>query len=300
MKENIEMIIGIVVTIIFTIVISYRVAHLFDGKKRNVFLPMITLFVWLTVMVYINDKFRPLHDSQNVNVGIFASLLTYSIITIFFGAPNLFSEARGLKLSEEGKIMKAMAQLTIVSFPFAFYIWQRYLDSSLATYISVLAGTMACLLLISVLGPLVVLRKATNLREYIFQKSDIPHYIHEIYAKLPSEGRNIVEQIEQNGFAVDDCKGSDSFNIGIIQLVTFGVPIVKYSFNSTSIYTYGDDSDMQQKEDKEIAKLRGESYQKVSVSKVKLITSSKFISGISETTGADKSSVEKLLKAKIK
>lgn len=299
MKENMEMLVGIVVVLLM-IAITCWIAHLFNGKKRNVFLPIVILFAWLTIMLCIDGSFKSLHDSSNANVGIVASLLTYSIITIFFGAPELFNNARGLKLSEEGRVVKAISQLTIASLPCAFYIWQEYLGSSLSTYVCVLVASMFVLLLISVLGTLTVLHKPNKLRNYIFEKSEIPSYVREISENLPAESKNIIKQIEQNGFAVDDCKDSDSFNVGIIQLVTFGVPIVKYSFNSTSIYTYGDDSDMQQKEDKEIAKLSGKSYQKVSVSKVKLIASSKFISGVSETTGADKSSVEKLLKAKIK
>lgn len=299
MKENIEMFVGIVVVLLM-ITITCWIAHFFDSKKRNVFLPIVILFAWLTFMLCIDGSFKSLHGSSNANVGIVASLLSYSIITIFFGAPELFNDARGLKLSEEGRVVKAISQLTIASLPCAFYIWQKYLDSSLSTYVCVLAASMFTLLLISVLGTLTVLHKPNKFRNYIFKKSEIPSYVREISKNLPTESKNIVKQIEQNGFAVNNCKDSDSFNIGIIQLVNFGVPIVKYSFNSTSIYTYGDDSDMQQKEDKEIAELRGKSYQKVSVSKVKIIALSKFMSGISETTGVDKSIVEKALKAKIK
>lgn len=299
--KNIFLLLVIVFGVFF---LSYLIVLIRDKKVQQTWFNVVVfvlIFLWITLVCCINENFKELHDEESnyseVNIAI--SLLGYYLLTLLFDAPNLFSDLRGKKLSQNGKVIKYSMQLGIVSFAPAFYFWQHGTDYTLEyfflKFVSIMCiggafiGTIAWLV-----------HKPNIIRDFLFKKYEIDDYIKDLRKKLSIEGIETVNLINKNGFVSEsDISQNSALSKGIEELISYGIPIIKYSINSSNIiYTYGEERDM----DESLYETPVSNPQKVRIDSIKYIVSSRMISDISQKTGAKKSVVgsnlRKLLQAK--
>lgn len=299
--ENIFLLLVIVLGIFF---LSYLIALIWDKKVQKTWLNIVVfvlIFLWITLVWCINENFRELHDEANAysEVNIAISLLGYCLLTLLFDAPSLYSDLRGKKLSQNGKVIKYFMQLSIVSFAPAFYFWQHGADYTLGCFLFKLV------LIMSIGGAFVgaiawLVHKPNTIRNYLFKEYEIDDYIKDLRKKLSQEGLETVNFINKNGFVSEsDISQNSALGKGIKELISYGIPIIKYSINSSNIiYTYGEEHDM----DDSLYETPVSNSQKVRIDSTKYIVSSRMISDISQKTGAKKnvvgSNLRKLLQAK--
>lgn len=290
--ENIFLLILVVCGLFF---VSFLLAFIFDKGRNRLFAWIVMLFAlaWVVVAYCLNNKLGRLHSETNAysEINIAISLLGYYMLTLLFDAPDLFSDLHGTRLSQEGKVIKGVAQLGIVSFSPAFYWWQNDNDATLVCFFAKMGAVMSIGLLVIIIVAIITY-KPNIFCNYLFKKYEIDEYIEDLKAKLSSNGAEIIKFIKANGFVSEtDFPDKDSFYKGIKELVSYGVPMTMYTINSFRVYTYGDERDM----DDGLYKKPISNPKMIRVNSLRYIASSSFVSDVSKKTGAKKNSVENKL-----